>query len=760
MGQVMTPANLNRVSLFLSALEELLGISEGTLAADDEPKQLALETTLPKRSKKTLGECIHQRIAAALQPNAQDSALKEVLQDEILGQLTEEAPAPAGERPQVPPESKTPRVADEEHAALVLQLILSLLKDLLGEDLTLYFTLGTSNAIGLRATSALLLEKVREFLREAGEGGTEDSQPLDVRLTLMVRKGKLLRRSEQEPGPLIFLFARSAKRFFRQDLSAIEATFKAAGNKPLRILVARQHIALEGSYLAVTGGKYLSQREDRIGPRFWPQPLPADVEEPRHPRSQPPSAAVNECRPVRPDTMAQDAVDKVNWVNLHFGYLTPLHLWVEPAAEDYDCRKCDLGRTIHSRLFELSLAYSANQTRCLPRADKRQPEEWLASYGSNDSLARVRVAGQTAWDADPHDFCSSARKIAEMVIWAYGGRRESNDRLLCLQNVIAKSLRGNPEDANYAALLRMANDVGRQKEWLWESYWGGNLQKHFERVARLMDVVSQTRDRYDEQVQSLTKSLTDNTLAAVAVVVASFVAAIFRERFNATVFRAGVGLYGAYVLFFPGLLGLLNLWQRFHAARQAFNKEVEAFREFLDARPVCEIVKGIQSAEGRFKSWFLATAVIYLLLVALLALGAAVVPSLVLDDRASEVDALQRLESLWNQAHINADAGALSKLWADDFTAAVPGMARLTKADAIGILQSGSMRFQRYETTHVSFRFYKSGEVAVSTGRLHRTRRLVDRVEEDDWLFTKTYVRIDGHWQVIAYHASQAPPPG
>jgi hypothetical protein len=42
-------------------------------------------------------------------------------------------------------------------------------------------------------------------------------------------------------------------------------------------------------------------------------------------------------------------------------------------------------------------------------------------------------------------------------------------------------------------------------------------------------------------------------------------------------------------------------------------------------------------------------------------------------------------------------------------------------------------------------------------GRLRRTRANNGRTFEDDWLFTKTYVReADGRWQVAAFHASNA----
>ncbi|HKQ60271.1 MAG TPA: nuclear transport factor 2 family protein [Candidatus Polarisedimenticolaceae bacterium] len=115
---------------------------------------------------------------------------------------------------------------------------------------------------------------------------------------------------------------------------------------------------------------------------------------------------------------------------------------------------------------------------------------------------------------------------------------------------------------------------------------------------------------------------------------------------------------------------------------------------------------------------------------------------------------LSRLEETWNDAHVRGDAEVLDRLWADDIVITVPGMPVMTKAGVIGIFRTGRMKFQRYETSDLRVKVY--GEAAVVTGRLQRTRTMEDRAVNDDWRFTKVYVRADGRWQVVAWHASPA----
>jgi len=119
---------------------------------------------------------------------------------------------------------------------------------------------------------------------------------------------------------------------------------------------------------------------------------------------------------------------------------------------------------------------------------------------------------------------------------------------------------------------------------------------------------------------------------------------------------------------------------------------------------------------------------------------------------SSEAEVSQ-LESDWNNAHLRSDADALNRLCAEDLMVTVPRMAVMTKSQAIGVLRSGHMKFDRYETLDTRIRVYP--EAAVVTGRLLRTRTMPGRTAEDDWLFTKMYARVAGRWQVVAFHASE-----
>lgn len=123
----------------------------------------------------------------------------------------------------------------------------------------------------------------------------------------------------------------------------------------------------------------------------------------------------------------------------------------------------------------------------------------------------------------------------------------------------------------------------------------------------------------------------------------------------------------------------------------------------------------------------------------------------------ADVHELERLETVWNEAHEHGDADVLEKLWADDMEVAVPKMPILTKADALKFARSGRMKFLSYRTSDIRIRLYDNA--AVVTGRLQRTRSMNGQEISDDWRFTKTYVREVGQWRVVSFHASEAAQP-
>jgi uncharacterized protein (TIGR02246 family) len=136
-------------------------------------------------------------------------------------------------------------------------------------------------------------------------------------------------------------------------------------------------------------------------------------------------------------------------------------------------------------------------------------------------------------------------------------------------------------------------------------------------------------------------------------------------------------------------------------------------------------------------------------------MSAVLVAFLGFQGHASDTD-FTRLEAEWNTAHMQGDATTLGRIFADDLVVVVPGMRPLTKADSLGMFKAGGMRFDRYESSDIQSRVYD--ETAIMTGRIKRTRTIGGKTMDDDWRFTKVYLRRAGNWRVVSFHASNVAP--
>jgi len=113
---------------------------------------------------------------------------------------------------------------------------------------------------------------------------------------------------------------------------------------------------------------------------------------------------------------------------------------------------------------------------------------------------------------------------------------------------------------------------------------------------------------------------------------------------------------------------------------------------------------------------------------------------------------LNRLETVWNNAHLKGDTSAMDQLWADDLFVTAPDMPPMNKEESLALWKAGKMKFDVYRTSDLRIKIY--GNTAVVTGQLVRIRDATSEKFEDDWRFTKVYVRRNGRWQVVTWHGS------
>lgn len=382
---------------------------------------------------------------------------------------------------------------------------------------------------------------------------------------------------------LLFLFPEALHRALDVPLMELEsgllADFETATK--IIILVPEWEIELRGPHLEIVGGR--AQGSTVVSP------LPADV--------------------------VSAARDLLKWVHYELTVLTPMHLEITSAS----AKKGDtIAEVSYAQWMLCSLLYLANHSRF--DLDRKQ---WKATFAAERNSVPVDLDAAALNGGE-----AAARAIGRRTRWVYEGDKQVADRLTIAQNVIAHVLEDSETSVRTRELVRQAEEIAKRVEGGWKAFIGQKLDKYFGQIKQLEDTVDSTSRAYDEQVQALTKALIDSMLAAVGVVIGSFIAAMFKSPFQKYVFWFGTGVYLVYLVAFPIGVGLSVTWIRFRAARAAFATRRKAFEGRLTPEGVDEIVgKTVERRETVFGWWFALTIFLYTVVISALLYAIVSVPS-------------------------------------------------------------------------------------------------------------------------------------
>lgn len=412
----------------------------------------------------------------------------------------------------------------------------------------------------------------------------------------------------------LFLFAKALERALDVSLQELEGEQALmqdfTGEHKLIILVPDHTIDLNGDYLAVLGGEAVQRWRE-----YLPKRTPDEARD-------------------RISFVHDEATVKPRWTGIELTWLTPLQFNVDWRKPNVDARPPASNDPIAARLFSHLLAISLLYVATFSKADPEH-DDWTATFKADKYLARVDLAGvatisETLKAANPEDPWTAPTIIGQAVEWIYKENRGITTRLEVLQAVVASSLQDNKPAENLHHLLQDAEVIVERVQTRWDSFMEERLDKYFANVKALEETVEATSKSYSEQVQTLTGTLIQNVLAAVGVVVGSFVASVLSNPFRWQVFLIATGVYVAYLIFFPILIGMITARKRFNDSKNLFEKRRRDFSRRLSETEVNEIIENaVDDRERSYKLWFWITLGIYLGLVVLLTFAIFKVPGLI-----------------------------------------------------------------------------------------------------------------------------------
>jgi hypothetical protein len=198
---------------------------------------------------------------------------------------------------------------------------------------------------------------------------------------------------------------------------------------------------------------------------------------------------------------------------------------------------------LRAQLVKLVMLFTCDRART--RLTQIPPGEILAEYRGREHVAIAVIDERTPLNASEVETAA----VLRAVDWCYqrhGAKGEPDwvsDRLPFVQTRVAQTLEPHSVDQRLAVFTRAMPYVLEGIEWHWKAFIEARVGEYLDRVQQVEALVGDTVTAFADRTATLAKGLTDSILAAVAVLIGSFIAATFRTPFNATLFRIGVLTY-------------------------------------------------------------------------------------------------------------------------------------------------------------------------------------------------------------------------
>jgi hypothetical protein len=467
-----------------------------------------------------------------------------------------------------------------------------------GSDARIEFR--TSDLLELTIGAGVTEEDVTNFTASVSNGTYDVAIHVDK-----ARLATSILGSSPVGNARVFLFAESLRRTLQRGISWFEANIWIDAPMPLSIIVLDSDIDLSGDYLIIRGGQHLSN----LAPSA---PEPTDT---RH------LAAVTACRD-----------QYIGWDTQWVRGLTPWHFSLAGSCDD-----SALMGLLRAQFVKLVILFTCDRART--RSEEMLPRVILAEYRGRDHVAVVSID-----ERSPLDYTDAeGAALLRAVDWSYedngteGRPNWVSDRLPFVQTRVAQSLESVTASERLTALIGAMPHLLEGIEWNWKAFIEGKVGDYLNSVQQVEDVVSSTVGAFADRTAALATGLAQTMLAAIAVLVGSLIAAAFSTPFNAALFRLGVLTYAAYVVLFPGVIGLISSSGSLHLAREEFDARITRFKETLYPDKVTSIVGSrVTNAQKSFFRWLAFVAAAYVVVAVAVGFAAAEVPHIALRAPAAQ----------------------------------------------------------------------------------------------------------------------------
>jgi hypothetical protein len=327
----------------------------------------------------------------------------------------------------------------------------------------------------------------------------------------------------------------------------------------------------------------------------------------------------NNCRSIY-DTCQEN----LKWqLNKHI-LITPWHFHVS----EYGSESSGLVHLLRQHFFNLFILYTADRTVFSKRIDSIN--NYRAIYcGSNQQADFIL---RDPWQEGQLSITDeNAGHLLQIINFVYENKKTASDKIIISQLVIMDHIIGMNNIAKVGRIIEYSASILEKVKWQWKMLAEGKIRQNWKQIQEIETDIHNIIRNFSDQISTLVSKLVEVVWSGIIVTLGSFLAAIFSSDFNTTIIRVGLLTYAIYLLVFPLTLSMLNHWQVYQTTIRQFESQRKEFQKSLPLLIVDKLVTESEYDRNRkgFISWFIALIIIYIVIIALLIIGAYFVPKFV-----------------------------------------------------------------------------------------------------------------------------------
>ncbi len=395
----------------------------------------------------------------------------------------------------------------------------------------------------------------------------------EVQVELKIVKEEILRQLSllsETHHSLFYFFWENCANLLSAPLLQLDGLLFKAQSKPTLIVVSEAGTQFNGRLLQVVG-------EDKAGGvNLTPLIISKDVQE-------------------QLTRFYADDASRPGWMGFKLKNLTPLHfigIWSSDRSDK-------VAATTTKYLLDLCILFTANRT-----SYDEQTYTFQSFFSNSDRTVKLQFDRQ-------QNASRPEIKLTELADWISSGKDQ--DRLTIFQTTCARMIASEDPTTAYNLFANSLAKIYAEACWHYRVFVDEKVDKHFEDIQKLSSYVAETSKKISENIDLVTKSVTDALLATIGVLVVTVLAALIKNDASTSIFMISLRVYAVYLAFYS-LYRMGSLWHGYVLTKKDAQEYAATYELKLGKDKIAQITKPIERRKTQFQIWYCGTFVLYVVL--------------------------------------------------------------------------------------------------------------------------------------------------